>query len=249
MKCKSCAGNYKTKELICPYCGHVNLLGKLWLAEKSEAEREYEKAREDYKKRVSPYVINRLLSRVLLICGIVLALFVLGLTVVDKGAQAYKAVCRKTNAKEYETMMKQYYENRELGRLYEYMSEKDLFGEEQYRCSQAALLGYDFERFQGYKLRFLELPEEKKQEDTYYLKYSITRGLEVYTLDVGNYSEPIPENEALYEELRREVMAYLVGTLGLTEEEVLPLTKESVILSSDAEPLVKLAKERRAWNE
>ena len=37
MKCKSCAGNYKTKELICPYCGRANLLGKLWFAEKSEA--------------------------------------------------------------------------------------------------------------------------------------------------------------------------------------------------------------------
>ena len=42
MKCKSCAGNYKTKELICPYCGRANLLGKLWFAEKSEAEQEYE---------------------------------------------------------------------------------------------------------------------------------------------------------------------------------------------------------------
>ena len=54
MKCKSCAGNYKTKELICPYCGRANLLGKLWFAEKSEAEKEYEKAQADYKERVTP---------------------------------------------------------------------------------------------------------------------------------------------------------------------------------------------------
>ena len=68
MKCKSCAGNYKTKELICPYCGRANLLGKLWFAEKSEAEQEYERARAEYEKRVTPYVVNRFLNRSLVLC-------------------------------------------------------------------------------------------------------------------------------------------------------------------------------------
>ena len=45
MKCKNCSANYKARELKCPYCNTTNLLGHIWLSEKTEAELEYEKAK------------------------------------------------------------------------------------------------------------------------------------------------------------------------------------------------------------
>lgn len=249
MNCKTCGSDYKTRELKCPYCGNVNLLGKLWQVEKTEAEKEYETAKKDYNKRVSPYVLNRLLSRAILICGLVCGLFVVGFTVVILIIGGGKTLYAKMDSKKLNATMEQYCEAEQWDELYAYMRKYDILGTERYRFSQAALFGSAFTNFQGDKLQFLALSEEEKQEDTRKLKDSIGSGLKLYHGKVGIYSDIDPENVAMHENFKEEVLSYFVGTLGLTMEELETALTETFISTEEEERLVALAKERRAWNE
>ena len=77
MKCKNCSANYRARELKCPYCSTTNFLGHIWLAEKTEAELEYERAKQEC-GGLSRYVIYRILTRILVIEVVVGVLLFLG---------------------------------------------------------------------------------------------------------------------------------------------------------------------------
>ena len=62
MTCKNCGGNYRTRELICPYCRTENVLGHLWLAKRKEAEEEYNRTAHTLREKLlSPYVFHRII--------------------------------------------------------------------------------------------------------------------------------------------------------------------------------------------
>ena len=250
MKCKSCAGNYKTKELLCPYCGRANLLGKLWFAEKSEAEKEYEKAREEYKKRVTPYVFNRFLKRSLVICVFAYVLFFVGAVVFVLGFGMYRGAYQSGILLPVEKRLEAYYEEGDYLGLYAYMSQKDYLSDKQYKYSQAALLGREYAYFQTAKLRFFSLDEEDMQERGKYILSSILdHGASVSGPQIGTYSEPDPANADIIEEMREEVYALLYGTFGITEEEWEPFTVADKYLGVDSSALTEILFERRAWDE
>ncbi|MDD5901524.1 MAG: hypothetical protein PUC73_11610 [Lachnospiraceae bacterium] len=249
MKCKGCGGNYKTRELMCPYCTKPNMLGKLWSIEKSEAEKEYEAAGDTYRKTVSTYVINRFLNRVILICVLLLVLFIGGIIIAGFLEIGVKEARVRLNENELNAKLEQYYEKRELTEMYRLMSEYDMFGTDRYRYSQAALLGREFMEFQLHKLQFMEQTEEEKINNEYCLESLLRSAMKVYGVRVGIYSEPDPDNVDLIEEFRADVMAFLVGTLALTEDEIAAVAEQDFYLSSDAEALAELVRERRGWNE
>ena len=250
MKCKSCAGNYKTKELICPYCGRANLLGKFWFAEKSEAEKEYEKVREEYEKRVTPYVLNRFLNRSLVVCLLVYALFFVGAVVFVLGYGMYRETYESGWLLPAEKKMQSYYEAGDYRGLHAYMSTKDYISNKRYKYSQAAILGREYAYFQGAKLRFFSLDEEDLQERGQYILSSIlNHGAAVSGPQIGTYSEPDPANEEIIQEMREEVYALLYGTFGITEEEWEPFTVADKYGEVDAHELAEILFERRAWDE
>lgn len=250
MKCKSCAGNYKTKELICPYCGRANLLGKLWFAEKSEAEKEYEKARAEYKKRVTPYVLNRFLNRSLVVCLCVYVLFFVGAVVFVLGFGMYRETYESGLFLPAEKRLEAYYEDEDYLGLYAYMSEKDYLSDKQYKYSQAAILGREYAYFQAAKVKFFSLSEEEMQErGEYYLSCILDHGASVSGPQIGTYSEPDPANEELIGEMREEVYALLYSTFGITEEEWEPFTVADKYGEVDAYELAAILFERRAWDE
>ena len=249
MKCKGCAGNYKTRELVCPYCGHTNLLGRLWSVEKSEAELEYERAEADYKKRVTPFVLNRFMNRLIAIASIVLCLFVGGM-IVWCGVRVFGYVANEngwsfgTNKK-----LESIYETGDMRKLYNYMSKKDMISKNNYRYSQAAMLGNAYTNYQRDRLKFLQELEESPEDACDRLGMLLCDAFEVYGVQLGIYSEPDPDNEWLIESYREEIHAFLYGTLGLTKEEYLSYTEDEFLISSDLEELVEVIKERRAWDE
>lgn len=250
MKCKGCAGNYKTKELICPYCGRTNLLGKLWFAEKSEAEKEYEKARTEYKKRVTPYVLNRFLNRSLVISLFAYFLFFIGAVVFVLGFGMYREAYQGGLLLPVEKKMADYYEAGDYLGLHAYMSEKDYLSDKQYKYSQAAILGREYAYFQAAKVQFFSLDEEELQErGDYYLSCILDHGAAVSGPQIGTYSEPDPENEEMIQEMREEVYALLYGTFGITEEEWEPFTVADMYGAVDDRELSKILLERGAWNE
>ena len=250
MKCKSCAGNYKTKELICPYCGRANLLGKLWFAEKSEAEKEYEKAREEYKKRVTPYVLNRFLNRSLVVCLCMYVLFFVGAVAFVLGFGMYRGAYEGGLFLPAEIKMQSYYEDGDYLGLHAYMSEKDYLSDKRYKYSQAAILGREYAYFQAAKLKFFSLSEEEMQErGEYCLSRILDHGASVSGPQIGTYSEPDPENEEIIAEMREEVYALLYGTFGITEEEWEPFTVADMYDEVDDRELAAILFERRAWDE
>lgn len=250
MRCKSCAGNYKTKELICPYCGRANLLGKLWFAEKSEAEKEYEKARAEYEKRVTPYVVNRFLNRSLVICCMLFALFFVGAIVFVLGFGMYRGAYQGGLLLPVEKKMADYYEAGDYLGLYAYMSQRDYISDKRYKYSQAAALGREYAYFQAAKLKFMSLGEEEMAENgEYYLSCILNHGAAVSGPQIGIYSEPDPANEGIIDEMREEVHALLFGTFDITEEEWEPFTIADKYGQVDARELAVILLERRAWDE
>ena len=246
MKCKSCAGNYKTKELICPYCGQVNLLGKLWLAEKSEAEKEYEKARMEYEKRVTPYVVNRFLNRSLVLCllAFLAMLGVLILTVLVWGV--WRSSYENGGAGFATNKLESYYEAGDYLGLHAYMEEKDLISPGQYKYSQAAILGREYAYFQAAKMIFMAKSEEEKVENSN-LSLLLDHAAAVCGPQIGTYSEPDPANEEMIAKMRTEVYAFLYGTLGITEEEWEPFTIADKYGTVDVYELEDVLTERKAW--
>lgn len=246
MKCKSCAGNYKTKELICPYCGRTNLLGKLWFAEKSEAEQEYERARAEYENRVTPYVVNRFLNRSLMICLFlflaIAATFIVFFFVWGLKRSAYE------NGHDFITNQKleSYYAAGDYLGLHAYMREKDLICPEQYKYSQAANLGREYAYFQATKMIFLAQSEDEKVENSN-LSLLLGHAASVCGPQIGTYSEPDPANEKIVEEMRTEVYAFLYGTLGITEEEWEPFTIADEYGAVNTHELEDVLMERKAW--
>lgn len=250
MKCKSCAGNYKTKELICPYCGRANLLGKLWFAEKSEAEKEYEKVQADYKERVTPYVVNRLLNRLIVICFLLIGLCAAGFVVVFLAWGSGHEIYKKGGNTVINHKLESYYAAGDYLGLYNYMSGKDLLCEEQYKYSQAAILAREYAYFQAEKLQFMSLSEEEKAaDDNYCLELLLGHASDVCGPQIGIYAEPDPENEEMIANYREEVYAFLYGTFGITDEEWEPFTISSRYPEVDNHELADTLRERRAWNE
>ena len=181
MKCKNCGGNYRSTELICPYCGTENLLGRMWAAQKSEAEKEYEQVQMATGKAFSPYVMNRILNRMLVITiGIVLLsiVIVIAAAFVRSAKTSYN---QKHHGAEMKAQLEQYYADGEFGQMYQYLSENELFGvEDYYAYNQIALLYYNYDRYLTEKMTFLGMTPEMQKEDTFHFEYSIRDSQDVY---------------------------------------------------------------------
>lgn len=248
MKCKNCGANYRTRELVCPYCGTQNLIGHIWMVQRSEAELEYERARKEAGKWGSAYVANRVLNRILLI-GALIFFALMCLCFLAYGAeQTYIHIYKTSRTEEITDTMERYYQAGDFRELYRYMSKHELFGDEYYAYSQAALYHTVYEEYLVNSCKFLYLDEEQKQNDVYYLRKALQESAKVYCLDCGLYSALDEKNRELYEERKQEMLAFWQGTLGLTGEELAPLMDtENYAKYEDIERLSETAKERRAW--
>lgn len=250
MKCKSCNGQYKTKELVCPYCGTENLLGKLWCVQRSEAELAYEKERENVKKQiVSPYMLNRLVNRCLIMLAILyiafFTIFVGGAYVIFKLQGKTKMVSNDINKEEVEKQMETFFEAGDLSELEFNMSEKDVEPSEYYTYTQATKIWNSYSRYMENRLFYDNWNEEDVKSLDYYLEFILEESVEVYTCDYGAYSELDENNEELYQMCKKEIMAYWVGTLKLTEEEIQSLITQEHSDSDEIDKLMENIIERR----
>ncbi len=246
MKCKNCGGNYKTIELKCPFCETENLLGKIWMKERSEAEREYEQKRKDMGKSVlSPYLFNRIANRGLFVLTCLYVGYFVGVVIVALVMTGIPQLSLAINKDKVEAQMEEYYQAGELDELYEYMYDKEVAFSDYYTYAQATLLHYDYKQYLEHRFFFEEMTEEEKKEDDYHLEYAIKEAIEVYMLDCGNYSELDEENRKLYEQYQQEIMAYWIGTLRLTKEEMEEVVNLDYISYDDYDELENKVRIRR----
>lgn len=247
MKCKSCGGDYRTRELICPYCGTENLVGRLWMAQRSEAELQYEKALKETGRKASPYVVNRVLGRIAVVMACLCILMFVAVAVFFMVLEGGKRIYKRMHYQEIVQTMERLYQEENYTELYAYMGKYDLIGEDNYAYSQAVLMDFDYQWFVNHKLKFCEMSEDEKQEDTYYLQATISWGADICQRNLGRYVELDPMNQALYDSYCQEVTEFWRYTLGMTEEEIERIAEDETLGSADYEQLAETLKERRAW--
>ena len=247
MKCKQCAGNYRTRELMCPYCGTPNLLGRIWKVEKEDAEKEYLKTKETTKQAM-PYVVNRICHRVLLVEVAIFALYIIGAFLFFFISEMVGRIDYQVNRNSIESKMMAAYSEQDYETLDALVDKyKSLGDEDYYVYTQATILYRDYNTFLEDRAVFLNLSEEKKMDDSYRLSRSIDSAVTILKMECGLYSDLAVENEAQYEEYCVQVRAYLVGMLGFTPEELELCENEDYLRSSDEDMLVQNARLRRAW--
>lgn len=246
MKCKNCGGNYKTRELKCPYCDTENLLGKVWMIERSEAELAYEtKKREMGKFLVSPYMLNRVLNRCLIVLAALYVVLFVGAFLVFGVCELYQKISTTIRKEQIEAQMEAYFSAGQYEELDKYMYDNGVDGTAYYAYTQATLIQSDYDWFMEHRLYFDNMSQEEKIADDYHLKYTIKYALEVYSLDYSLYDELDARNTELYETYKKEILAYLVGVLQLTEEEIESVLEDSYITMDEEDMLEQIVRNRR----
>ena len=248
MKCKNCGADYRARELKCPYCDTGNLIGRIWMAQRSQAELEYERTRRQIGRKGSVYIVNRVVNRTLVVGAALFLLYFIGIFAFFGIQAAFSSWNKQANIGEIQKTMDAYYADGEYGKLYDCMHQYDMFGEEQYVYSQAVLLAREYENYMNHKLCFLAMDSGRQMEDDYHLEYALRDSIDVYMMHVGIYSEPDDRNREQINTYQNEIMAFWRGTLGMTEEELAHITSaDGYIKSDEIDVLIRRIKERRAW--
>ncbi len=236
MKCRNCNANYRAFRLKCPYCGTENRLGHIWAVEVSDAEKEYERARKLEKKKYSPYIYNRWLSRAMVIGLSVILLTVLIVIAMSLVSSAVPKIKYKANKETVEARVAEAYENKDYRTLKNILYEYDILDEEHYKYSQAALLNYEYSGYLESKYRLLDMAElykkdlvtsgpdsssldNERERLVSYIDVLLTHSRSVYIPSLGLYSKVAPDNNEFYESCCKDIKDMLVGYLGMTDSE------------------------------
>lgn len=250
MKCKNCSGNYRTRELKCPYCGTPNGLGRLWQVERNEAELEYEKTRKELPWKASPYVMNRALGRIIVIEVAFVILFFLGVAASFFLEEKLTQLSFSMNRDKVEAQMEEYWSEGDYESLDRLFEKYGLYGNQDYYVyKQAYILSNTRDYFRQRRLDFLGQTEEEKQSNEYQLEMCLRYASDIITVDCGVYSELQPENQTQYDSYCEEIRAFLVGMLGMTDEEIELLQEPYFESDASFDELLLDITEREAWLE
>lgn len=257
MKCTKCGGDYRTRELLCPYCGTENLLGKLWMVEKSQAEQEWRQAHEDKKNsKWTIYDVNRILGRLALVLFGINLFAVLLIIVGSLGIYGVNQLKKAFNRDDIYAVTREYYETGQYYKMYEYMTEKDVLNDEgMEKFREIAVHSYSYEAYQedlaDYSNALEEYrtsPGEENEEDllrkTTYLLDTCCDILGIYD-DVSYFDEA--KSVEIITEWKSEILALWRGSFYLTEEEISELTEDKYPSWELLEAMAKKLTERRYW--
>ncbi len=251
MKCANCGGNYKTSELICPYCNTENAIGRMWKAQRTEAELQYEAARKEAGKKASPYIIDRVLSRIMFSLIIVGAIVLLCAMLYFLGKDIYISSYQKFNKDKIEKQLDQYYQNYDFEGMEAYMDKYDLFFSEEtyYEYRQVVIMYRDYQSYleQKYKLLCMTATELDEATNYYELDMAVGNSASICRAEFGIYDEVHERNQALWKQYTDEIMVFWKATLGLTQEEIDWLLSEDNFYGEFDDEQLKTIIDRRAW--
>ena len=238
MECKNCGGSYRLRELRCPYCGAENFAGRMLLMKRTETIRQTEAEKKAARKAYVPYVLSKLVNRLILLTAAAVIVIILLLLNIVPGVR------RDKDGKVLEPAAVKLFEAGDYRGLHEYMSQKDLYTQMPEYFAQAALLAYDYNEFITHRMNYLS--SDPADWDTHYAALVMSNAMDIYTHRVGVYSAEFPENKEQYETYRRYILAFWKGTMLCTDEEVEWLCdEESRWHSARLNELCEKLKERR----
>jgi len=251
MQCKSCGGHYRLAELSCPYCGTENAVGRVWMKNRTDAEIAFEKERVAAGKRWSPFIYNRVITRVLVVIGALYLLSFLAMVIFAAGSELMRGIRQPKRGEDVMQQCAQLYEEERLGELYRVLNEYDDLldnsSDEVRNWRYAAQLRTAYDRYLNCKLSFFSMTQEERKKDTFELYYLLSYANHCYTDDPYYTDKISKENEARLESYRDEIRACLKGLLNFTEEEFDEFMSRDYWYSSEMEALETKVRERNGW--
>ena len=239
-------------DLACPYCGTENRLGQIWLAQRDEAEQAYERKREEENRKWSPYVYNRVISRVLLVeLGLLLAVL-LGSLLFFLGRHLWNDLTFVANREAVWQQLDSWYQEGDYRRmgsyLYQYEEDLESEDEERYRLyEQAQEMQYELDEFQVARMGFMQMSTQEKQEDSYRLHYLLFRCGRMLDGERVVYEEVNPSNTSFAQELREEATACLLKDMKLTQEEFQLMAETEYLSGTEIDALEEKVRARNGW--
>lgn len=246
MKCKNCGADYRTYKGKCPYCGTSSRLGRVWATERSIAEQRYDEARLQRNQKYSPFILNRWLNRGILIALSVLVLGFLATLAASGIEKGLPALEYKRHTQEIEAQLEESFEDGDYQNVRAILRKYDLYGKDHYAYSQAAFMYYDFRSYSTEKYAVIEDILTEGTTSDFQLSYLLSEARRVYTLNLGSYSLLSPKNEDYYQANCQDIRGFLVGYLGMTEEEW-AVFADTEGYSYPADEMAQTLLERRAW--
>ena len=249
MRCKKCGAQYSSRELKCPYCGEPNSLGIRWKKSEENAKNETEKVRKLVIYKAPLYVINQIWNVVICVSIVLLVLFFIFAFVSFQIEEAHRKQVQSTASVEE---AEAYFEAEDDEGLEAYMDQHDA-----YYCE-----GYD-KYLERHRLFFMQrnileaMMDLQNNEDwgkgeaPAYYQISIALDyahdpLERYSWE---YEEQLqyPENQRYQEQLLQNAVALLMGTLGMTEDEIVDMMSEKSFYDETQNRYIRTICERKGW--
>ena len=237
MKCKNCGGNYKLLELRCPYCETENVAGRFLIMKRTDAIKRFEAEQKEAKKKYVPYVLSKLVNRVILFSFIgIVVMMILSMNALPW----YK----KDDTGIYNQTMVELHDEGKYMELYYYLDRKDLYGRASYIYTQSALLANTYDDF--ITRRSMYLSDDANNWSPDYVAMVMDDAMKIYAHNIGMYKDDYPENHAQYELCNQRILAFWKGTMMCTDDEVAWLADPENSWHSDVlRELCETLKERR----
>lgn len=248
MICKKCGYDYPAKKLKCPYCGEVNPLGEKWKNEENLARKETLLTKARVIHSMPLYVADKVMNVILLVITAVTALTFLVLAIVF-GLEGIH-ITRQHNQASVQEAEELLVAGDYTG-LYDYLKSHQVYGQEGFKKYTERVRLYDDDQaFMRDLFRIQEVLDwpAGQQMRPNWVKYVLLDGKDILEMekDFSYRGLEYEENKEYYDDMKQDVAAALLGTLGMTEEELADLMG----MERDSEKVDELVRrifEREGW--
>ena len=225
MICKKCGYDYPAKELKCPYCGEPNPLGEKWRNEENLARKETLLAKAKIIHSMPLYVADKVMNVILLVVVAVTAITILALAI-GVGLEDIHITCQRNRASVQEA--EELLAAEDYTGLYDYLHSYEVYGQEKFeKYTERVRLYDDDQAFMRDLFRIQEVLDwpAGQQMRSNWVKYVLLDGKDILEMetDFSYRGLEYEENKEYYDDMKQDVAAALLGTLEMTEEELLEL--------------------------
>lgn len=249
MICKKCGYDYPAKELKCPYCGEPNPLGEKWKNEENQARKETLLAKAKVIHSMPLYVADKVMNVILLVAVAVTVITILVL-MIAYGAESIH-ITRQQDAASVQDAEELLAAEDYTG-LYAYLQSHQVYGQADFKKYTGRVRLYDDDQtFMRDLFRIQEVLDwpAGQQIRPSWVKYVLLDGKDILEMETdSSYSGlEYEENKEYYDDMKQDVAAALLGTLGMTEEELADLMGMERD-SEEMDELIRRIFERKGWD-
>ena len=249
MICKKCGYDYPAKEVKCPYCGERNPLGEKWRNEENLARKETLLTKAKIIHSMPLYVADKVMNVILLVVVAVTAIAILVLAI-GVGLEDIHITCQRNRASVQEA--EELFVAEDYVGLYDYLQSYEVYGQEEFKKYTERVRLYDDDQtFLSDLFRIQQVLDwpAGQQISSRLVKYVLWDAKNILERETGSSYRKLQyeENKEYYNDMKQDVAAALLGTLGMTEEELSDLMGMERD-SEEMDELIRRIFERKGWD-